>query len=109
MTKEVRHEKKRLGMKNKIRTDMLVQASGKGQEAYIGRVAGLKHHLYIKLSKQDMLDGKRRYIPLAWVKAGKGNVVRLGQTTTAVRHGWLSKAELKAELKAAGRTKKPSN
>jgi hypothetical protein len=86
-----------------IHNDMLVQASEKGQEAYIGRVVGLKYHRYIKLSKQGMLDGKRRYVPLEWVHSIKGNIVRLGQTASSVRHGWLSKAELKADLKAGAR------
>ncbi len=86
-----------------IRADMLVQASEQGQEAYIGRVAGLKHHRYIKLSKQGMLDGKRRYVPLEWVRSVRGNIVHLGQTTTAVRQGWLSGPELRADVKAVAK------
>jgi hypothetical protein len=51
---------------------MLGQSSEKGQEARVGRVAGLKRHRYSKLSKQGRLDGQRRYLPLAWVKSVLG-------------------------------------
>ena len=90
----------KLNVQKGIHTDMLVQASEKGQGAYIGRVVGLKHHRYIKLSKQGMLDGQRRYVPLEWVRSVKGNIVHLGQTAAAVRGSWLDKAEVKADLKA---------
>ena len=63
----------------------------------------MKHHRYIKLSKQGMLDGKRRYVPLEWVRSVRGNIVHLGQTTTAVRQGWLSGPEFRADVKAAAK------
>ena len=90
----------KLNFQKRVHADMLVQASEKGQAAYIGRVVGLKHHRYIKLSKQEMLDGRRRYVPLEWVHSVKGNIVRLSQSTVSVREGWLNKAELKADHKA---------
>lgn len=90
---------RKLNFQKRVHADMLVQASEKGQAAYIGRVVGLKHR-YIKLSKQDMLDGRRRYVPLEWVHSVKGNIVRLSQSTVSVREGWLNKAELKANHKA---------
>ena len=97
-------------MKNALQksfyTDMLVQASDQGQEGYIGRVVGLKHHRYLRLSKQDMLDGKRRYVPLLWVKSVKGNIVHLDKTATTVRKGWLDNAEVKTATKAASDAEK---
>ena len=100
-------------VQKKIGADMLVQSSEKGQEAYIGRVVGLKHHRFVKLSKQDMLDGKRRYIPLAWVKSVRGKIVHLDRAAAAVRGSWLDKAEVKADrkaqVKAASTTRKPGD
>lgn len=93
-------------LQKNIHADMLVQASGKGQEAYIGTVASLRHRLYIRLSKQGMLDGKRRYVPLLWVRSVKGNIVHLGKTAATVRHGWLNKAEVKTAMKAASSAEK---
>lgn len=53
-----------------------------------------------------MLDGKRQYVPLLWVRSVEGNIVHLGKTAATVRHGWLDKAEVKTAMKAASSARK---
>jgi hypothetical protein len=79
----------------RIRNDMLVQAKGKGSKSHIGTVVGLKKHLYIKLSKRDTPDGKRRYIPLEWVETVEDNTVRLSKSAETVRSEWLNKSAIR--------------
>jgi hypothetical protein len=87
------------GIEKNIHADMVVHASGKGVDAFIGTVAGLKKHGYIKLRKRDMPDGKRRYIPLEWVTSITGEVVQLSLNASTVRREWLDKAMLKLLVK----------
>ena len=84
---------------------MVVHAKGMGEAAHIGTVTGIRRHVYIKLSKHDTPDGKRRYIPLEWVTAVEGNVVQLSKTAEVVRRKWLDKAALNVLKQEARRTK----
>ena len=86
-------------MATKIETDMRVHASDKGPTAYIGRVVGVKKR-YLKLSKHDTPDGKRRYIPLDWVNSVTSKMVHLARTASYARSHWLTKADLKARKAA---------
>jgi hypothetical protein len=78
-----------------IHKDMLIHASGDGTRIHIGTVLGIKKDNFIKLRKRDMPDGKRRYIPLEWVKSIDGDTVRLNKNAETVRHEWLTKSDFK--------------
>jgi hypothetical protein len=78
-----------------IHKDRLIHASGDGSKIHIATVFGIKKDNFIKLRKRDMPDGKRRYIPLEWVKEVDGNTVRLNKNAETVRQKWLSKADFK--------------
>jgi hypothetical protein len=78
-----------------IHKDMLIHASGDGSRIHIGTVVGVKKDNFIKLRKRDMPDGKRRYIPLEWVKKVDGNTVSLNKSAEIVRHEWLTKSDFK--------------
>ena len=80
-----------------IHKDMLIHASGDGSRIHIGTVVGVKKDNFIKLRKRDMPDGKRRYIPLEWVKSIDGNTVRLSKNAETVHQQWLSKNDFKQQ------------
>jgi hypothetical protein len=80
-----------------IHKDMLIHASGDGTKIHIGTVVGIKKDNFIKLRKRDMPDGKRRYIPLEWVKSINGNTVSLNKSAESVRHEWLTKSDFKQQ------------
>ncbi len=80
-----------------IHKDMLIHASGDGTKIHIGMVVGIKKDHFIKLRKRDMPDGKRRYIPLEWVKSINGNTVSLNKSAEIVRHEWLTKSDFKQQ------------
>ena len=82
-------------MAKSIHKDMLIHASGDGTRIHIGTVLGIKKDNFIKLRKRDMPDGKRRYIPLEWVKSVDGDTVRLNKNAETVRHEWLTKSDFK--------------
>jgi bacterioferritin (cytochrome b1) len=84
-------------MAKSIHKDMLIHASGDGSRIHIGTVVGVKKDHFIKLRKRDMPDGKRRYIPLEWVKSIDGDTVRLSKNAETVRHEWLTKNDLKQQ------------
>jgi bacterioferritin (cytochrome b1) len=84
-----------------IHKDMLIHASGDGTRIHIGTVVGIKKDNFIKLSKRDMPDGKRRYIPLEWVKKIDGNTVSLNKSAETVRHEWLTKNDFKQQKSAS--------
>jgi hypothetical protein len=77
-----------------IHKDMLIHASGDGSRIHIGTVVGVKKDHFIKLSKRDMPDGKRRYIPLEWVKKIDENTVSLNKSAETVR---LTKNDFKQQ------------
>ncbi len=80
-----------------IHDDMLVHASGNGNDCLIGKVVGIKKHKYIKLGKRASADGERRYIPLEWVASVTAEVVYLNKDARAVRIEWLDKAAIKRQ------------
>jgi bacterioferritin (cytochrome b1) len=84
-------------MAKSIHKDMLIHASGDGTKIHIGTVVGIKKDNFIKLRKRDMPDGKRRYIPLEWVKKIDGNTVNLNKSAEMVRHEWLTKSDFKQQ------------
>ncbi len=82
-------------MAKSIHKDMLIHASGDGTRIHIGTVVGVKKDNFIKLRKRDMPDGKRRYIPLEWVKKVDGDTVSLNKNADTVRQEWLTKSDFK--------------
>jgi hypothetical protein len=78
-----------------IHKNMLIHASGDGAKIHVGTVLGIKKDQFIKLRKRDVPDGKRRYIPLEWVKSVEGDTVRLNKNAETVRQEWLTKSEIK--------------
>ena len=80
-----------------IHKDMLIHASGDGTKIHIGTVVGIKKDHFIKLRKRDTPDGKRRYIPLEWVKSVDGNTVRLSKNAETVHRQWLTKSDFKRQ------------
>jgi bacterioferritin (cytochrome b1) len=84
-------------MAKSIHKDMLIHASGDGTKIHIGTVVSIKKNNFIKLRKRDMPDGKRRYIPLEWVKKIDGNTVSLNKSAEMVRHEWLTKSDFKQQ------------
>ncbi len=55
----------------------------------IGTVARVEETGYIKLAKNDDLDGREHWFPLDWVESASGGIVCLKQPADKVMQGLL--------------------
>lgn len=81
---------------SKIRERCVVNAKNPGMSQgpcviNIGTVARVEDNGYIKLAKNDELDGREYWFPIDWVELVDGEVVCLNQPADKVMQGLIDK------------------